>query len=416
MESCYKTGAIQEASVIQFFPFRLDLTDEQLWRGSERIPLPPKPFAILRYLVEHPDQLVTKKELLTAVWPGIYVDERGLTAYIWKLRHALKDDSKVPRFIKTVGKLGYRFIGAVQETAPDREMPVDEPNVPPTSLSPILVGGEQELVQLRTWLQKARQGTRQVVFITGEPGIGKTALVEAFLTELAGSKTIWLERGQCIEQNGAGEAYLPILEAVGRLCRRPEGKRFIDILRQYAPTWLVQMPALVADAEFEMLQRKIHGTTQERMLCEMAEALEIFTANVPLVIVLEDLQWCDLSSLDLLAYIAQRRGIARLLVVGTYRPADVIVNDHPLEAVKQELHTHGWCEELPLSFLAKAEVAEYLSKRFPGIVPPPWLLHVIHQRTEGNPSFWSMWLITSWRRGLCVRLGSNGSCRHLPKR
>src|SRR5262249_49533665 len=127
--------------------------------------------------------------------------------------------------------------------------------------------------------------------------------------------------------------------------------------------------------------------TRERMLRELAEALEALTTVTPIVLVLEDLHWSDYSTLDLLALLAQRRGPARLVLLGTYRPADVIVSGHPLKALKQELQVHGRCEELPLGFFSEVEVAHYLDARFPQQLLPPALGRAIHQSTEGNPLF-----------------------------
>src|SRR5262249_23724334 len=89
----------------------------------------------------------------------------------------------------------------------------------------------------------------------------------------------------------------------------------------------------------------------------------------------------------LLSSLAQRRGPARLLLLGTYRPVDIIVSRHPLKAIKQELQVHGQCEELPLGFLTAAEVVQYLATRFPQQHFPPALGQVMHQSTEGNPLF-----------------------------
>ena len=80
------------------------------------------------------------------------------------------------------------------------------------------MGRETELAQLHRWLEEALQGKRQVVFVTGEAGIGKTALVDRFVAHVAAAPQIGLGRGQCIEHYGTGEAYLPVLEAFGRLC------------------------------------------------------------------------------------------------------------------------------------------------------------------------------------------------------
>ena len=86
-----------------------------------------------------------------------------------------------------------------------------------------MVGREAELAQLHEWWARALKGQRQVVVVTGEAGIGKTTVVDAFAAQVWGTEPAWIGRGQCIEQYGAGEAYLPLLEALGRLCRGPDG-------------------------------------------------------------------------------------------------------------------------------------------------------------------------------------------------
>jgi len=269
------------------------------------------------------------------------------------------------------------------------------------------VGREVELAQLQGWLEKAGHGERQLVFVTGEPGIGKTALVEAFfdgvgaalrgrptpgqLHRVAPTPDLWVGRGQCIEQYGAGEAYLPILSALGQLCRTEEGGPLIRLLNQHAPTWLLQMPGLLDAAEFEALRRKTAGAAKERMLRELAEALEMLTAEQPLVLVLEDLHWSDPSTLNLLAFVAHRPQPARLLISGTYRPVETLATDHPLRGVAHELHLHRHSEELRLGLLTEADVAAYLTQRTSGREIGRSSIHdlawVIHQRTEGNPLF-----------------------------
>ena len=228
---------------------------------------------------------------------------------------------------------------------------------------------------------------RQLVFVTGEPGIGKTALVEAFLSGIGLTETLRIGRGQCVEQYGAGEAYLPVLEALGRLGRDPRGDQLVQVLKQHAPTWLAQLPALLTDEDLEAVQRRAQGATRERMLRELVEGLDILTVDSPLVLVLEDLHWSDSATIDLLAMLARRREASRLLIIGTYRSADVAVTEHPLKATKHELELHGQCEEIPLEFLSVNAVAEYLSRRFAQREWPSELARALHRRTDGNPLF-----------------------------
>jgi DNA-binding winged helix-turn-helix (wHTH) protein/tetratricopeptide (TPR) repeat protein len=442
----------QPASVVTFGSYRLDLTNAQLWRGIQKVRLTGKVFGVLRYFVAHPGQLVTKDDLFEAVWPQTVVSESTLASCIQELRQALHDKAKAPRHIETVHRRGYRFLPAItalpvgkrqkaegsqqntesriQKAVSSEQRDVHEPGLPSADrfLPTGLVGRDSELTQLHSFLAKAMNGDRQLVFVTGETGIGKTALVEAFLANLrqrgmgdgeqkgqkakgkkqkpalsgvegANRETAprslvpvsWIAWGQCIEHYGAGEPYLPVLEALGRLCRALEGQRLIALLAQQAPTWVAQMPALLNETELESLQRKTVGATKERMLRELAEALEVLTVERPLVLWLEDLHWSDPSTLDWLACVARRRERARLLILGSYRPVEAIVREHPLRAVKQELQVHGQCAELALGLLSEAAVGEYLAVRFAvgaqGPAPLRSLVRTIHQRTDGNPLF-----------------------------
>ncbi len=370
-------------------PFRLDIANQCLWRGAREITLTPKPFTVLRYLLENPARLVSKEELLEAVWHRHHVSDAVLKVCVQEIRRALEDDPRAPRYIETRHRLGYRFIGKVAASPAASGVP---PELPPLGGSPCatrparLVGREAALAELRGHLDTALRGQRQVLFVTGEAGIGKTTVVEAFLAGLAEADT-WIARGQCLEQYAAGEAYLPVLEAFGWLCRTAKRARLIESLRHYAPTWLAQMHALLSGAEREALKREILGATRERMLREMSEVVEALAAGMPLVLVLEDLHCSDYATLDLIASLARRQAPARFLFIGTYRPGDVLQNRHPLQTVKQELQLHDLCAELPLAFLSEAAIVDYVAARFPESRPPAGLTRLIRQRTEGNPLF-----------------------------
>jgi len=285
-----------------FDPFCLDLSNECLWRGTQAIKLRPKAFAVFEYLVVHPNQLVTKEELLNAVWPGTFVGDAVLKVAIREIREALDDDPNSPRFIETAHRRGYRFIGRIT----DRKMQdVSGSLLRAADSLQRFVGRDEALSRMQSWLDKMLEGERQIVFVTGEAGIGKTALVDTFARTISSYRSIRIGHGQCLEQYGTSEAYMPVLEAIGRLCR--EQAQVVDVMRARAPMWLLQMPSLLSASDYELLNREVAGATRERMLREMGEALEALTADLPLVLILEDLHWSDYSTLDLISYLANQR-------------------------------------------------------------------------------------------------------------
>ena len=218
-----------------FPPFHLDPEARKLWCGEELVKLRDQNFVVLHYLTERAGKFVSKEELLKEVW-GKFPGERSLKQCIFQIRKALGDDAQEPRFIETIPRRGYRFLTSVQKGLTALLKPA-LPVLP-------VVGREQEVQKLNAALKKARSGARQVVFVTGEPGLGKTTLVESFLAELTDDPTVWVARGQCIEQFDEGEPYLPLLDALGQLSRRTGAEEFAAFLGRYAPTWLMQLPLI----------------------------------------------------------------------------------------------------------------------------------------------------------------------------
>jgi predicted ATPase len=356
----------------QFASFSLDTSNECLWHNRTQIALPPKPFAVLRYLVENPGRLITHDELLDKLWPETYVQPQVLRTYVLDLRKLLGDDAGCPRFIQTIPKRGYCFVAPVSDGA----VP-GQPATPTTAhdvKSKAIVGRDDELAFLISHVESLAQGQRRVVFITGEAGIGKTALVEAFCHQLACSQPVSIVSGQCVEGFAAKEEYYPIMEALGHLCASPDGERARRTLARTSPAWLA---ALKHDTATD---------TAERMAGDLCEALEEIAAEKPLVLVFEDLNWADDSTLHLVSALARRRGPAKLIVLATYRAHDVDT-EHTLKGLKQDLVMRRLCSEMALNPLPKEAVRELLSRELKQGVPPPGLTSFVHQHSEGNPLF-----------------------------
>lgn len=386
---------VNPATPISFAPFRLDRGAGLLLRGGNPIPLRPKTWAALQYLAERPGVLVTKNDLLDAVWPDLTVTESVLSKSIGELRVALGDSFKAPRLIETVQRRGFRFIAkaSTEWRATSEERKDSHPGQLVTqhaSLVTPFVGRAKEMQQLAARLAEAHTGERQIVFVTGPAGIGKTAMVEAILESRPvreAAAPVWIARGSCVEQHGPREAYMPVIEALERLARRPDTGALAPLLRRVAPTWLAQMPWLIGADEAQALRQSLQLVRPERMLREFAALSEALTTNVTLVLVLEDLHWADASTVDLLSVLAQRRESARLLVIGTYRPADAVVRDHVLRKAVRALHIRRQCVEISLSELTEEAVRRYLEARFPDSDFPPALARLIHRHTDGNPLF-----------------------------
>ena len=397
---------------VHFGPYQFDPTNACVWRGKQAIPLRPKAFAVLQHLLDHAGQLVTKDELFETVWSGVYVTDSALKECIREIRKTLSDKARTPQYIETVHRRGYRFVGEIKEQPTvAREQPrPKQPSLPYLHSPPHhFVGRAPELAQLQSWWEKARSGERQIVFLSGEAGIGKTTLLQAFLSSLPQTEEVQLGLGQCIEQYGAGEAYMPVLEALGRLCR--QDARLIDLLEQHAPSWLVQMPALLETSRLEALQPRVAGVTQERMLREMAEVIEVLTVQRPLLLALEDMQWSDTATVELISMLARRCEPARLLVIGTFRLDAVLVREHPLQELQHELQLHGQCQTLPVPPLTETAVEEYFSRRLLGAKLSTQLARQLYQQTEGNPLFLLNTVDYVAQQGLVVRVNGGWELR-----
>ena len=335
------------ASTKEFRPFQLDTVNQCLWhRGDaandERILVTPKAFAVLHYLVEHAGRLVTQEELLEAVWPDTFVQPEVLKYQIADIRRTLGDHPKNPLFIETLPRRGYQFIATVHDGAASRPEPSG------------VAGSDRVLGELWDCLRGALHGDRQIVFIAAEPGIGKITLADEFQHQAAANVPgIRVARGQCVEGYGSREAYYPMLEALGQLCRGSGGDSVVQTLAEQAPTWLVQFPALLKREHREVLQQEMLGVTRQRMLREIGDALCTMASGSPLLLVLEDLQWADPFTVDLISAVARSRRPAKLMLIGTYRQAEVASSEHPLKALKPDLLIHHLCREIAVEPLEK---------------------------------------------------------------
>jgi predicted ATPase/DNA-binding winged helix-turn-helix (wHTH) protein len=377
-----------------FEDFEFDTSRLELRRAGSVCHLEPQVFDLLHYLLEHHDRVVTKNELLDAIWPGRFVSDSALSSRIKAARQAIGDSGSSQRLIKTHHGRGFRFIGPLRLN--DDGESARTPDRAPSAAAAFrqgqtLVGREGELMVLHDRLDEALRGSRQTIFIGAEAGCGKTAIVSAFESELLMSRRATLVRGQCMRQfTGGGEPYQAIVELVESISRSFSPDRLAALLEQYASSWIAEMPWLIpADRRDKVLseaRRSTVGTTSDRMQSEVVRLLEAVACDQPLVLVIEDLHWSDPSTLDVLRRLAVRTMSARLLVIGTYRPADVRAHGHLAEKLQHDLRIHGRCVQLGLGPFSPPDIHRYLHERT-GVVPPIGLADSLHSRTAGIPLY-----------------------------
>ena len=196
----------------------------------------------------------------------------------------------------------------------------------------------------------------------------------------------YVGRGRCSERLAGSEAYLPLLEALEDLLR-DGGEPVATLMSVVAPHWYARVARATDDSDAEKRIAGSRAASQEHLKRELVAFIDECLARQPVVLFLDDLHWADASTVDMLAYWASRCRSQRVLIVGTYRPAELLRASHPFVGVKLELQGHGICRETLMSLLTRPDVDRYLVLAFPGHAFPPALAARIHERTEGNPLF-----------------------------
>jgi DNA-binding winged helix-turn-helix (wHTH) protein len=368
---------------LQFGPYIVDPVSERLWRDGERLRLSPKSLAVLLYLIRERPRIVSKDELLDAVWPDVHVGDAVLKVGVREIRRLLGDHARHSRYIETAHRRGYRFVSPVVSTSGPAPHPSGGESAGGGDL---LVGRQEPLARIEAAFERAVAGRRQVLFVSGEAGIGKTSAIEAFLAGIERSDRAAVSRGQCLQQATVPEPYLAVLDAFSRLLKRPHRTEIEVVLKRCAPTWVAQLPGL-ADGAGRGLEQETLGATPGRMLREAAEALEDLTGNLVLVLFLDDLHWADEATIDFVSFIARRTEPARLMLLLASRPSELSATASALKVVRQELVAKGLAQDVPLDLLTIDDVSTYLDRRFEGHALPGGFDTFVHAHTGGNPLF-----------------------------
>ena len=341
---------MEQSITYVFGSFRLETDTQLLWYEGSSVSLQPKVYRLLLYFLQHSGRLISREELFDAVWQGTIVEDTALRQAVNALRKALHEESKTPRYILTASKCGYRFLPDVtvaygfQGSGPTAQT-VSLHYRPKIEFPYASQENDVELAQLLEAFEEATDGKRRLVFLNGEPSIGKTALIERFLAKIRHPKFAVL-RARCLQLNGTVEPFLPLLEALELRCREPCGKSLIDCLHKIAPTWLYQMLNVLEPEEVATLQPKVSHINTGRMLREGADFFEKLGTESTLILILDNSHWSDEFTLDLLNFLVFRCSSTRLLMIVSYRPDESSTSVQRLEEMREEVCRRGLCKEL----------------------------------------------------------------------
>lgn len=360
--------------------FVLDLGGDQL-RDAQgaAVVLRPQAWAVLRHLALNASRLVTKAELLDAVWPGLVVTDGSLTQAVSDVREALGEAGH--RVIKTVPKRGYMLVAdAVQaSTSPSRLASL------PTTESTPFVGRSNEYGLLVGLITRLATGAGHTVLIQGEPGIGKSRLLRevARYAQTQGLPTL---STKCYEIERA-IPYQPVIDLVSRMLQRVSAAS----LGNMPPVSLAELSALVPEIgerfpDLPKLSSDFPEARQARLSRAVCQVLDASTGDCPSVVMVDDIQWADEASSQVFHYLARHASERAILVAYAFRDEDVD-NDERLARLVESLCHDTYARRVPLTRLAAADTERLVAALADSTLGAPGLAERLHRETDGNPFF-----------------------------
>ena len=249
------------------------------------------------------------------------------------------------------------------------------------------IGRSDELATLKAAVEAALGGRGSLILVGGEPGIGKTRLVEeaGLYAQVRGAQVLL---GRCFEEQTA-LPYLPFVEAMREYVARRPPDAIARELGDGASDVAKLVPELLQRLQDVPAAPQLPAEQERHRLFESVCTFLVNAARAtPLVLVLDDVHWADRPTLLLLHHLVRRLGEGRLLVLGTYRDVE-LDRRHPLAEMLAELRRERLYQRILLRGLSEREVRALFAALAQEELPPPGveLAAAIHRETEGNPFF-----------------------------
>lgn len=386
-----------------FDGFELDERTREL-RGSDAVlPIQPKAFDVLAYLIRHRDRVVPKNELLDTLWPDEVVTESSLSFCISRIRKLLDDDGAQQRRIKSFRGTGYRFIAPLLEDAaavpaavsPDAAATPVDPSPTDDAVPSVFVGRTAELAAFRGFLEETRRGHGRVVLLSGEAGIGKTTFLAqmAVAAQALGMRVV---RGACHDPEGS-VPFWPWVEVVRALVQTPSVAEVRQWLGPAAADLATVLPSLRDRVpEVAPLASVEPELSRVRLFDAFRSVLWRAARSAPLFIVLDDLHWADASTLTLLRHLAAEVDGAPILLAASHRDTE-IAEGAALTTAVNELRRLSHVHAMRLGPLSRDEISTFLERKYWALSLSPRVIDECRSRSGGNPYFLDA-LCDHWRR------------------
>ncbi|MEU4245470.1 AAA family ATPase [Actinoplanes sp. NPDC026619] len=360
----------------RFDGFELHTLLFELRRAGKRIPLEPRAFDVLLHLVTNRERAVSKVELLDSVWGDRFVSEAVVTTTLRSIRVAIGDTGKERRLIRTLHRRGYQFVGTVEQAASgpgaEHDLPLPERLAMSTGLG--FAGREHESTVLRQlWKEAVASRQRRIALISGEAGIGKTALCSVFAA--SAHRDAVVVYGRCYEELSI--PYQPWREVLTSLDRHLTA--IVDGRREAIAPLLGGVGAADLDSD----------SARFALFSAVVNVLDAVAAlRKPALVVLDDLHWADVQTLALLRHLVARAVTTPVLVIATFRDSDIDAS-HPLTALLSATHREPGTTRLALGGLDDSEVLSLLEDVAGHAMDRDGLAlrDLLRAETEGNPFF-----------------------------
>jgi DNA-binding winged helix-turn-helix (wHTH) protein/tetratricopeptide (TPR) repeat protein len=376
--------------LLQFDVFHLTSDVDLLYRGGEVVSLEPRAVCVLRYLVEHHDRVLSKEELLEAVWLDVFTTDGVLKKAVSQIRRALGDDPEKSRYIATYHGRGYRFVAPVTR-APTARQPDSSSGRVRSELVPSydqLAGRDSELLTLRAELRSALELRPRPVVIVGDPGIGKTHLVRHFSRTAQAQGAIALY-ARFFDYRAARLA--PYEVFVDLLSSALGGERGTSLRDAIEATCGVQLPVELFSDSFRSAAAAPGNVGDHfRLVVPICRSLLRLSRRQPLVIVFDDLQWADSASLDVIGCLMRLLESEPLMPIMVIRSSEAGDPEHPVAAWLGDHALRRGYTTLRLEPLAEADCRDIIGAIFgtrrSGDVPRSDVERLF-RLTNGNPYF-----------------------------